>query len=989
MRARSEDYYAAEDRIMHVRHHGGTELDLGDLGLTRLPASLFELKALTKLIISGNQLTELPDRLGELTALTTLYLYDNQLTQLPDSLGKLASLTELYLYRNRLTTLPDCLGELVRLTTLHLGANRLTRLSDSLGSLTALTSLNLNGNELVAVPDSLGSLKALRTLNLDGNRLVELPDSLGGLSALTKLHLGRNRLVRLPDSLGNLAALKVLNLNGNQLTQLPYTLGTLTALTSLNLEDNRLEQLPDSVGNLVGLNSLNLGGNPLTSPPAEVVSQGVESVLAYLRASHASVAQWASKLLIVGEGRVGKTSLVKALFGDEHNPGEPTTHGLLLSRLPLTHPSESDAEMHLSVWDFGGQDIYHATHQFFLTGRSLFLLVWNASEGTDRGRLHYWLDIITARAPHAPVLIVATHTADRPADIDLTGLRGQYAAIIGHLSVDCAARTGIDDLRTAITAAAARLPLMGAAWPQRWVDATAELTADSMPPHLPTAAVWQAMRQVGVVAGSEQKTLAVALHHRGEILYFPDDEELADTVVLDPQWLNVRIARILDNPGVAARNGLLTTADMVSAWPNLPHAEREHLLNLMDRFDVSYRIRDSRDGAKGIVVSWLPQAPPDISHVWPSDGNEIRLAYQLPVLPPGIPGWFLARSHRFATEHRWRTGAVLRHPDGEHVGLLRTDSLRRRIELTVRGPMPAPFFAVLDDGLNLTIDRYPGLKVTRWVPCRGHGPCEKEFSYAKVVDRVRRGHWDIYCDELEDMVDIGGLLTGIAPPVRDLATADDLRELAATIDRMRVDMAQQSAVAQHNHLRVGTLIQQTQSAHCPSVFTITPAARQKAGSAVHLVRLYCEEPGTWHPLPGDAGCYEITELSRWLRIAGPYLVKTLRFLRATLPYVGPILGMTAEELQEQLADELDLFKLVLDNVPASRLDDTFPAPYRPDGAPARYAETDADYRVLRAMMLKLDPDQGWGGLSHLLTPEGLSLYLCSEHLSTYRRLPER
>ena len=36
----------------------------------------------------------------------------------------------------------------------------------------------------------------------------------------------------------------------------------------------------------------------------------------------------------------------------------------------------------------------HATHQFFLTKRSLYLVVLNAREGETRGRLDYWLKII-------------------------------------------------------------------------------------------------------------------------------------------------------------------------------------------------------------------------------------------------------------------------------------------------------------------------------------------------------------------------------------------------------------------------------------------------------------------------------------------------------------------------------------------------------------------------------------------------------------------
>jgi internalin A len=79
--------------------------------------------------------------------------------------------------------------------------------------------------------------------------------------------------------------------------------------------------------------------------------------------------------------------------------------------------------MRLSMWDFGGQEIYHATHQFFLTDQSLFVLVWNARAGWEHGRVRYWLDLISARAPNAPIILVATHTADRAADLPLDTLK--------------------------------------------------------------------------------------------------------------------------------------------------------------------------------------------------------------------------------------------------------------------------------------------------------------------------------------------------------------------------------------------------------------------------------------------------------------------------------------------------------------------------------------------------------------------------------------
>ena len=555
----------------------------------------------------------------------------------------------------------------------------LTELPESLSGLTALTKLDLGLNQLTALPESLGGLTALTTLTLADNQLTALPESLGGLTALTILSLRGNDLTALPESLGGLTALTWLDLDGNQLTALPESLGGLTALTRLDLRGNQLTAVPESLGGLTALTWLNLDGNPLVSPPADVVAAGTEAVLAFLRAGRAgTVPQWSAKLMVVGQERVGKTSLVKALFGRDHDPGEPTTHGLRVEGLDLPHPSRPDVTMAVSVWDFGGQDIYHATHQFFLTDQSVFLLTWSVNNSTDRDRLGYWLSIITARAPEAPILIAATHADDRAADIDISSWQRQYPGIAGHFEVDCSSGTGIGAVRTAIGDAAAGLEVMGEEWPRTWVRATGDLCDSGGPPYITAVGMRHIMAAAEVTDPAEQQGLARSLHLRGRIVHHADVADLADTVVRDPQWLSTRIAEVLDSRAVRDRRGILTTADVTAAWPDLDRAERDGLLAMLDTFDVSYRVADSRDGVIGVVVSWLPQSPPDYAGAWESaarpGGGEIRVCYQLPVMPPGIPGWFLARSRRFATNLTWRGGALLRHPDGAHTALLRTDA---------------------------------------------------------------------------------------------------------------------------------------------------------------------------------------------------------------------------------------------------------------------------------------------------------------------------
>ena len=44
------------------------------------------------------------------------------------------------------------------------------------------------------------------------------------------------------------------------------------------------------------------------------------------------------------------------------------------------------------TWDFGGQTEYYATHQYFLSKRSLYLVVWKITDG-ERGmnEIQQWL----------------------------------------------------------------------------------------------------------------------------------------------------------------------------------------------------------------------------------------------------------------------------------------------------------------------------------------------------------------------------------------------------------------------------------------------------------------------------------------------------------------------------------------------------------------------------------------------------------------------
>ncbi len=118
---------------------------------------------------------------------------------------------------------------------------------------------------------------------------------------------------------------------------------------------------------------------PLIHPPPEIVKQGNDAILNYFaEREKAQFKNTEIKLIIVGNSTVGKTSLSRFLRERTCQSGETTTHGIRNDRW---QPDGSNLQVNL--WDFGGQEYYHATHQLFLSRNSVYVLLWDKK--TDKG----------------------------------------------------------------------------------------------------------------------------------------------------------------------------------------------------------------------------------------------------------------------------------------------------------------------------------------------------------------------------------------------------------------------------------------------------------------------------------------------------------------------------------------------------------------------------------------------------------------------------
>jgi len=1014
----------AERRIADVAQARGSRLDLAGLRLTAIPDSIGQLTTLTSLDLSRNQLTTVPDSIGQLTNLTDLHLSDNQLTILPDSIGQLINLTWLELDDNQLTMLPDSIGQLTGLTAFGLSRNQLTMLPDSIGQLTNLFDLRFISNQLTTVPDSIGQLTNLnrldlscnqlttvpdsiahlnlRDLDLSRNQLTALPDSIAQLTTLIELYLSDNQLTILPDWIGELTTLRLLDLSRNQLTTIPDSIGQVTNLVWLYLSDNQLTTVPDSIGQFP-YPTLDLSGNRhLSSPPREVVAQGVKAVLAFLRArAGSSVEWWRSKVLIVGEATVGKTSLVRQLLGEPFDPNERQTHGLRARSLPLSHPVRPGVTMDLDVWDFGGQLEYRATQRFYLTDRSLFLLVWNSRARAADGKVTAWLDVITARAPDAPILLIATHGDENSPATLPHDLPVRYPSIAGACTVDSRTGFGIGELRDAIARHAAALPLMGARWPAAW-DAAVRALGELPELTVTTHRAFRCMAQAGVPDHAAQQAIARMLHDLGQVAYFADIPDLAEKIILKPEWLDTRISQVIDSQQVTDAGGVLSRAERSRLWADLAEDDDDpglpdRLIRMMEAFDLAYRTGDAADSPDvALIVDRLPDAPPpDTDRLWREararpGTREISITYKLASRQAGILTWFIAREHRYTTGLHWRHGALLhdRDPHAPAWALLTGDGREQpTITLRVAGAYPVRFLSVLTEAFDTIIEaRYPGLVESRMVPCacqdEAGGTCTHAFTLAELMAEATADEPDadhkVRCPKSRRKIEVALMLDGL----RGIGLTAQLDAIGRALDAQAGTLSAIDArqLAELNGIRALLEDRANAGVHCPALFTIRQTKGGLPRRAQVTVTLWCEWPSGPHPLEDPDGSYTATKVPDALIRCLPYL----RHLITALGLAAPALGSAGVALSDQVKNQIEAAARTLEfidqhaSTPALVPGHSMPFP---SGRTVR-AETGADFRALHDMLRALDPEnqKNWGRLSPVTRPEDLrTIYLCPRH----------
>jgi GTPase SAR1 family protein len=746
---------------------------------------LKEIKYLKVLGLIRNELTDF-SFLKELTALTSLDLSSNELTDV-SFLKELTRLTSLDLNSNELTDV-SFLKELIGLTSLDLSSNELTEVS-FLKELTALTSLNLGFNRLTDV-SFLKELTALTSLDLSFNQLTDV-SFLKELTALTSLVLWNNELTDV-SFLKDLTVLTFLRLGGNELTDVSF-LKELTRLTSLDLRNNQIPEIPRwltekgleiEIDDGFANGCINLCDNPIENPPIQIVRQGNEAIRNYYDqiAAQGEDYLYAAKMLIVGEGEAGKTTLAHKIA----DPDCPLPHIDDRTRGITIHPhlfttrakdSSENREFQLNVWDFGGQEMYHATHRFFLSRRSLYVLV--ADNRKDNTDFNYWLNIIELFAGKSPIIILLNEKDDVQRNINQSEMRSRYPESIKEvvkLNFKTAEETDpnkrqirlkkIHELINQIEHHAAHLPHIGEPVPAHWVDVKQAVETDERN-HIYRQDFDQICHQLEITADQDIDTLLGYFHDLGIVLNFADSSFLKDRVILKPAWATNAIYRLFDNDEIKAKVGRFTRTDCIELWQEKQYQYmHDVLIELMKNFHLVYQIKNTENL---VAPQMLPDNTPDYN--WEESNNSLmQFRYDF-FMPKGILWQFIVNLYRYIENHDWvwRNGVILKR--GNSRAEIIENLFERRIYIRLSGKSIAELRAIITDELDTISQSYYSLKYEKMVPCKC-SICQLEsephfFKYSVLKKRQESGKRNtIECEISEEDVSIRLLLEGfdLKPP---------------------------------------------------------------------------------------------------------------------------------------------------------------------------------------------------------------------------------
>ena len=459
------------------------------------------------------------------------------------------------------------------------------------------------------------------------------------------------------------------------------------ALEHIWLSAYSSNELPIEIANLPKLKYTWFGYEAvatLKNPPREILEQGVDAIFNYfisIRESEETDYLHEAKLVVVGKGFVGKTSLVRKLTIEGYSLEAiiKSTEGIDIDIWEIPLPETKKGVFRYNIWDFAGQDKYDATHQFFITKRTLYLFVTDARQESNFMDFDYWLNIVYMLSNGSPVIVVQNKIDERMKQLQSQYYMSQFSNIFDFVDVSCVDgyQDSLDNLISKIIQVTRKMPQLGAKLPKVWVDIRKELK--ELPHDWITYDSYFEICKLKGLDEEQADHLSQYFHDLGVIIHHQHDFYLGEKVILNPDWAVDGVYSVLDSSIVVNNNGEFSKSDLQKIWGEERYSGmHSELLALMKKYELCFQINDDRF----IAPELLPANPKNYKQV--DKDSHISFLYQFTFMPAGLMTRFIVKANEYIEEENFWRGGVVIHFEGARAVLIEHGP-KRYISVQVEG----------------------------------------------------------------------------------------------------------------------------------------------------------------------------------------------------------------------------------------------------------------------------------------------------------------
>jgi len=577
------------------------------------------------------------------------------------------------------------------------------------------------------------------------------------------LNLSSYSLQSIPKEVWSLCDLKTLELTNNTIEFIPKDIQNLKRLEYLFVSANRIQVLPPEIVNLNTLKLVKIGMNPLISPPIEIVSQGLSSMRNYytsIQESDQVVKINEAKVLIVGGGGVGKTALMKRLIFNSFDQELLTTEGIDINQWHFEINDQN--KFKVNFWDFGGQEIYHSTHQFFLTKRSLYLFVWEARKDDNLLSFDYWLNVVDLLGDSAPVIVVMNKMDERIRMIDEDAISQKFKNIKAFFKVSAQDGLNFQPLKDQIKTEIQKLDHIGDELPKVWLDIRNHL--EDLNENYISIEDYQTICDSFGLNEERAIFLSKYFHDLGVFLHFSSSNILKKIVFLRPEWATNAAYHLIDSKKIQTNYGKFSALDLPIIWSEYPKNKYVYLLELLKRFELCFEIPNKNEF---IIPELLKSSSPKIE--WKNKSN-LNFEYHYDFMPAGLITRFIVRNHDIIKDNVfWKNGVIIEF-DKTSAKIV-NDQIDRKIKISLYGEHKREFLGIIRREFDNLHNSLNNLRVNEMIKCccsKCKGANNPHFYRYRVIRKFDKSDIiDTICPKSVKEVNIKELLGEIKTIIYD------------------------------------------------------------------------------------------------------------------------------------------------------------------------------------------------------------------------------